>query len=102
MAAVVLGWVIFRAPDISSAAGYLSGMFSVSMLSAPSCSRMPIVVIALLMLAEWRMKDSPHPFQWRASGWQGSQLVRMAVYLTVFVATIVLGGEKTQFIYFQF
>ncbi len=102
LAAVVLGWVIFRAPDISSAAGYLSGMFSVSMLSAPSCSRMPIVVIALLMLAEWRMKDSPHPFQWRASGWQGSQLVRMAVYLTVFVATIVLGGEKTQFIYFQF
>ena len=48
------------------------------------------------------MKEALHPFQWKNQGWQSSQWVRLTCYLVVFLATIMLGGEKVQFIYFQF
>ena len=100
---VVLGWVIFRAPDMGVAAGFLSGMFNpTTLLTTPVCSRMPLLLIALLMLTEWRMKDRAHPFQWSNTGWQSWQPVRLITYWILFVTTVLLGGEHIQFIYFQF
>jgi len=99
---VVIGWVIFRSPDMSVCIDYISGMFSAHALARLDCSRMPVLLILVFMLVEWRMKDACHPFQWRSAGWQYSQPVRFAVYLILFLLTVVYGGEKTQFIYFQF
>lgn len=99
---VLLGWVIFRAEDATMAAGYLSGMFCPRMLSSVACSRMPLLPIALLVVAEWLMRSAPHPFQWRNTGWQSHQWVRLAVYLLVFSVTVLAGGATVQFIYFQF
>lgn len=99
---VVIGWVIFRSPDMQVAIDYLSGMFNPHLLALPSCSKMPLALILLLMITEWKMKDSPHPFQWKSTGWQSSQPLRFALYIILFVITVVYGGEKTQFIYFQF
>ena len=99
---VMIGWVIFRSPDIYSAFDYIGGMFHPDLLGSVSCSRMPLLLIALLVGTEWLMKDHAHPFMFRDHGWQGKQYVRMAIYATLFVATVMLGGEKTQFIYFQF
>ncbi|MBQ9361895.1 MAG: MBOAT family protein [Bacteroidaceae bacterium] len=99
---VLIGWVIFRAPDMYIAIQYLGGMFNPTLLAAPSCSKMPLALIALLMLTEWRMKEAPHPFQWKPAGWQSSQLIRFTLYIIIFIVTVVYGGEKTQFIYFQF
>lgn len=100
--AVMFGWVIFRAPDIHSCFGYFSRMFDPQAIGMSQCSRMPLLLISLLMLIEWRMKRLPHPFGWKLTGWQSSQIVRITVYVAVFLATVVFGGEKTQFIYFQF
>jgi len=99
---VVLGWVIFRSPDLSSAVGYFAGMFDFRSFGSAACSRIPLLYISLLMLTEYRMKDSEHPFRWRSEGILSSQAIRMLVYLTLFVCTVIFGGEKTQFIYFQF
>ena len=99
---VLLGWVIFRAEDATMAAGYLSGMFCPRMLSSVACSRMPLLPIVLLVVAEWLMRSAPHPFQWRNTGWQSHQWVRLAVYLLVFSVTVLAGGATVQFIYFQF
>ena len=99
---VLLGWVIFRAEDATMAAGYLSGMFCPRMLSSAACSRMPLLPIVLLVVAEWLMRSAPHPFQWRNTGWQSHQWVRLAVYLLVFSVTVLAGGATVQFIYFQF
>lgn len=99
---VVLGWVIFRSPDISSAIGYYAGMFDIHSFGILECSRMPLLYIMLLMLTELKMKDMEHPFCWQSFGIQSSQMVRMLVYLIVFLCTIIYGGDKTQFIYFQF
>ena len=100
--AVLIGWVFFRAEDVGMAWGYLSHMFNPNWMAAPECSKMPLLLIALLVITEWLMKEATHPFQWKNQGWQSSQWIRMACYLIVFFATIMLGGEKVQFIYFQF
>ncbi|MBO5585378.1 MAG: MBOAT family protein [Bacteroidaceae bacterium] len=99
---VAIGWVFFRAENVTMAFDYLKGMFDLSLLSSTSCSRMPLFLIALLVLAEWRMKNATHPFQWKEHGWQSSQWVRISCYLLLFIATVLFGGEPVSFIYFQF
>lgn len=99
---VAIGWVFFRAENVTMAFDYLKGMFDLSLLSSTSCSRMPLLLIALLVLAEWRMKNATHPFQWKEHGWQSSQWVRINCYLLLFIATVLFGGEPVSFIYFQF
>jgi D-alanyl-lipoteichoic acid acyltransferase DltB (MBOAT superfamily) len=98
---VAIGWVFFRAENVTMAFDYLKGMFDLSLLSSTSCS-MPLFLIALLVLAEWRMKNATHPFQWKEHGWQSSQWVRISCYLLLFIATVLFGGEPVSFIYFQF
>lgn len=99
---VVVGWVIFRAPDMTVCYEYITGMFNLHTITGWECSRLPLLLLGMLMVTEWRMGDAEHPFQWKSRGWQSSQIVRYVVYLTLFVLTVVYGGEKTQFIYFQF
>lgn len=99
---VAIGWVFFRAENVTMAFDYLKGMFDLSLLSSPSCSRMPLLLIALLVLTEWRMKNATHPFQWKERGWQSSQWVRISCYLLLFIVTVLFGGEPVSFIYFQF
>lgn len=99
---VLIGWVFFRAENVEMAWGYLSHMFDPHLIAAPECSKLPLLLIALLVITEWLMKEALHPFQWKNQGWQSSQWVRLTCYLVVFLATIMLGGEKVQFIYFQF
>lgn len=99
---VLFGWVIFRAPDMSVCVEYIASMFNTHSFGMPDCSRMPLLLIAMLMLTEWYMKGFAHPFMWKSTGLWSFQIVRMLIYLIVFISTIVLGGEKTQFIYFQF
>lgn len=104
---VVLGWVIFRAPDLPAAGGYLAGMFSPASGFALECSRMPILLIATLLLTEWRMGNRPHPFAWDAApAWARRlcehQAIRLGLYLLLLLLTLFCGGAPTQFIYFQF
>ena len=99
---VLIGWVFFRAENVEMAWEYISGMFNLHLIASTECSKMPLLFIALLIGAEWLMKDAPHPFKWKNQGWQAAQWIRIVCYLIVFLATIMLGGEKVQFIYFQF
>lgn len=100
---VMIGWVIFRAPDMTVAMEYIHGMFNPMQWGANGCSRMPLVFILLLVLTEWRMRDEmAHPFQWKSRGWQSLQAVRLTTYFLLFIVVILLGGSQTQFIYFQF
>ena len=99
---VLIGWVIFRAEDAGMAVGYLTGMFNPRMMTTLSCSRLPLVYVALLAGTEWRMGQAAHPFRWRDAGWQSHQWVRIAAYLAVFSFTVLAGGATVQFIYFQF
>lgn len=99
---VMLGWVIFRSESLSAAVLYLSRMFTPSLWGATTCSRMPLALIAALLLTEWLMKGREHPFAFPDRGVLRYQSVRMTVYLLVLATVYLCGGEKAQFIYFQF
>ena len=100
---VMLGWVIFCAPDMSVALHYIQGMFSPSRMAGNlALSREPLALIAMLMMAEWQMKEREHPFAFKDTGWQAKQAVRLCCYFTVFLAIYLAGGRQTAFIYFQF
>lgn len=101
---VMIGWVFFRSPDMSSAFQYIEGMFSPALWSggATSCSRLPLVYVLLCVVIERMMRSREHPFAFSGQGLWKSQWVRMPIYLLCFLVTLLLGGEQVQFIYFQF
>lgn len=99
---VMVGWVIFRSPDMAVASQYIEGMFSPSLWGPTTCSRMPLLIILLFALAEWLSRKKEHPFNFKSTGWMSHQWVRMSIYLLIFLSVIFLGGKQIQFIYFQF
>lgn len=113
---VVVGWVIFRSPDVATAFSYIVGMFDPSRWGMTTFSRMPLAFIVPFVLTEWLMVRHErrnagcpdcslrleHPFAFSDGGMWGQQWVRMVVYLACFCATLLLGGQQVDFIYFQF
>lgn len=98
---VVVGWVIFRSPDLATAVQYIGGMFDPSRFGSTSYSRMCLIYIAAFVVCEYTLvRQSPFAFGDR--GWGGSQIVRMTIYVLCFLLTLYLGGAKVNFIYFQF
>lgn len=99
---VLIGWVIFRSDTLPAAGIYIGRMFNPALWGPTTCSRMPLALIALLVGIEWCMHGHEHPFAFADRGLQRHQPVRMAVYLAVVALVFFFGGEKAQFIYFQF
>lgn len=99
---VVVGWVIFRSDTLSGALTYVVGMFNPALWGPTTCSRMPLALIGLLVVAEALMRGREHPFAFPDRGVWRLQSVRMAVYLLVLAAVFLFGGAKAEFIYFQF
>lgn len=99
---VMIGFVIFRSPDIHYACDYITNMFTPSLWGATTCSRMPLFLIAAFALVEWLMRDRQHPFSFSDKGLLAKQWVRIPLYIVIFLSVVLLGGESSQFIYFQF
>lgn len=98
---VVIGWVIFRSADMAQAVGYVAGMFDLSRGIGLSCSRLPVLYIAALMLAEYGCRGR-HPLDFRGHGLLRFRATRFAVYYILFLFTLWAGGKPAAFIYFQF
>lgn len=98
---VLVGWVFFRADSIGQAAGYLRGMFSLSGNWAFGYSRLPLLYIIVFMAAEALCRRS-FPLDIAGRGVLRLRAVRMGLYLSLFLLTLLLGGRPATFIYFQF
>ena len=99
-ALVVVGWTLFRAPDIATAGAWLAKMLSFSdlKLREVGLSWMASVALAVapLVLIEWfnRGRDVPRLPQGKALRW---------IVYAAFVAFILWNKPEPQaFIYFQF
>lgn len=99
---VMIGWVIFRSDTIASALQYIGHMFTPSLWGPLTCSRMPLALITILLITEWLMKGREHPFVFADRGILRHQPVRMLIYIVVLSIVYLCGGEKAEFIYFQF
>lgn len=99
---VMIGWVIFRAENMTQAMGYLGNMFSASLFSWPEWKGREIALggILILLLVEWIQRCKEHTLVIdRQIPHQG---IRWSIYYMLVLLILMFGGESVDFIYFQF
>jgi len=99
---ITIGWIIFKAVSISAAIGYLRGIFSSSLLSAPTGIGLDgfTYVFALLVVAfgfEWTQRTKEHAMQFNSSGW-----VKILIMYILIAHVIFCNAAQSDFIYYQF
>lgn len=94
---VMMGWVLFRAPSIADAWGYVCGMGTASLFTLPMITDpmvwVSIVMIVLMIVVEWRGRErdtAPLPHN------------RWVYYAIVLLIYWFATDKTTEFIYFQF
>ena len=94
---VMMGWVLFRAPSIADAWGYICGMGTDSLFTLPMITDpmvwVSIVMIVLMIVVEWRGREqdtAPLPHN------------RWVYYAIVLLIYWFATDKTTEFIYFQF
>ncbi len=102
---VTIGWVIFRAETLTIAAGYISEMFSGSIMEYPQSvfgqNALIYPLIIIFIMVEWCCRKRQHALQ--SIVIFRSLYVRYAIYICIiFLISIFMFSAKTEFIYFQF
>lgn len=99
-ALVVLGWIIFRAPSIADAWGYISSLFTHSVAFPMVISGLKRTIIAVLILigVEWLQRKKNHGLDLANLHWS----LRYCFYYLLILIILELGGNSQSFIYFQF
>ena len=98
----VLSQIFFRNPTVGDGLHFFGRMFSMEGGWSTTASRMPLLYIALLFTIEWLSRRHAHPFQFADRGIWHLQPVRYTIYIIMFLACLLFGGQQVQFIYFQF
>ncbi len=102
---VVIGWIIFRAENITQAIDYISSIFNTSLFSLPTIANSPPFIfgagaIIILLVIEWLQRnrefalDFSHP--------KLNSFFRLCLYMLLVLYTFYFGGQGEAFIYFQF
>lgn len=99
---VVIGWVIFRADNMTMAVEYIRRMLFDFSFSVPMVGRKALVYVALLVLVEWVQRGKEHGLQFADCALFRYRAVRWGVYYLLFMLTLLMAGSETEFIYFQF
>ena len=100
----VMGWIIFRAANITEAWQYVCGMFNKSLFTIPWLDTrhyyVPVVLsIVVMLVVEWLQREREHAFD--LSGIK-SHVLKFGIYYVMIVALFWFGGHAETFIYFQF
>jgi D-alanyl-lipoteichoic acid acyltransferase DltB (MBOAT superfamily) len=100
---VVIGWIIFRAENISQAWDYLSRMCSSSLFSVEIHEgRRALLFVLIMLVIEWLQRSKEHGLQNIDVGILKFRPIRVIFYfLFIWIILLFLGTQET-FIYFQF
>jgi len=102
----LIAWVFFRAENMSHALGYLSEIFSKSLLTVPdfegrNSSVITMMVIMFFVGIEWLGRSDEYALERLGRRWP--KWVRWSWYaFIIFLIGILAQTEETPFIYFQF
>ena len=102
---VCLGWIIFRANDMTTLTNYLNGLCQVSTLCAfytLTMGKAAIVWCLALLLVEWFGRHRRHALDFSHSGLLRYAPVRWTIYYSLLALLLFCHGEQQTFIYFQF
>lgn len=96
---VCIGWIFFRADNISSALGYFDQMLSFESMDIQRKYLFPFGFIGLMILMEWLSRTLDHPLQLKMNKW-----LRWGMYycLVILIWYAISAIEKSDFIYFAF
>ncbi len=99
---VALGWVLFRAPNMSTAFDYIKLMFTDFHFSAPAFGMSTIIWILVLLIIDWRMRNRRHGLDFPMRGLWLNRYFRWTFYLAMVFVVLIFSGTAQQFVYFQF
>ena len=98
----VIGWIIFRAENMSQAYDYLTRMFF-SISEGDSINVRTALFYGLILLAvEWLQRDKQHALQFSDTAPFNLRWVRWTIYVVITIITLCFTGYSQTFIYFQF
>lgn len=107
-ALVVVGWIIFRAEDMTQAMGYIAGICDSSIISLPNFRDLglsfiqitfTLFFIVLLQLIEWGQRKQEFGLEISNIRYRP---VRWSIYIIFMLIFSVFAGGQEAFIYFQF
>ena len=100
----VIGWIIFRADNMTQAVDYLAKMFTDPLngrLLPVEYHGYMIWGLALLII-EFVQRDKEHALQFPNIGLYKCRFVRWGIYYAILLVIAKFAGEPQSFIYFQF
>lgn len=100
----VIGWIIFRAENITQAYRYLTHMFSTLFIdfTIQIYGKAYILYGIIMLIIEWLQRDKQHALQFPDIKFFSIKYVRWAIYISIIVLIKGLSGMSQTFIYFQF
>lgn len=99
---ITIGWIMFNAPSISDAYGYIVGMFNSSVLSIPIglglVDHIYIFVLTIaIFILEWSQRSKEYALQFSSPGW-----VKVVIIYAIIAHMIFCNAAQSDFIYYQF
>ena len=104
-ALINFGWVLFRAPDVSTFARFTTRLFSPSLFSLHGLTmKMASMLLwcGALVIAEWFQREREHVLQVDGYRLMATRPARLTLYAAMVAAIFYFAGEVQTFIYFQF
>ena len=102
---VNFGWILFRAPDMTSFGTFASRLFSPTLFSLDGLTKRMLVMLlwcAGLLLVEWLQREREHVLQIDGYRIFTTQASRLALYALLVCLIFYFAGQVQTFIYFQF
>ena len=97
---VVIGWILFRAENISMAFDYIY-LFRVPKVSGANnvSALLSLIFIACMLVVEWMNRERPFGFDIKKIR---SIYIRYTLYAILLFCIYFFGNNASSFIYFQF
>ncbi len=98
---VVIGWVLFRAENMTQAIEYIEHMFYPQSfnLDLPKHTTEVFLFMAMLWITEWIQRDKEHGLQLQGIK---KRSLRIFIYTCLILFIELTMGKSSEFIYFQF
>ena len=105
---VMLGWIVFRSPNLFFAFDYIKRMCSLSVFSMPNTAMLGLgnsivlgcfLFVCILLLVEWMQREKSHGLD---IAWIPSSSLRLCIYCGFAWLILFFMGVQESFIYFQF
>ena len=102
---VFIGWIIFRAENLSQLSAIVSKLFNPSGFFDLYGSGLRVdvfIFIAFMLVVEWLQRSKDHALQLSAAGLFRFRVVRVCIYYVLIAMMWMAYSYSQEFIYFQF